>query len=142
MSADPKYVPSRKHQKALKTVQIMLEKYARRCAWFREWDFCVSAEATSEDGESIAMAVDILNFLMKATFIVYEAALELDETDFEMTVLHELGHVLLSDLTAACVHSMPEPTEGNVPMLSGEWYVATERFCWRFAKSMQAQASS
>ena len=129
------FKPTAKHKVLTRRVSRLINDYSSYMPWLWEWEGEVVAADVHEKLPEVAMSVVNYNYLIQSQVRIHPPALDLDDDELELTVLHELGHVLMTEV-GMVIYNLAKAPDGSFtkPQI---WTDAEERLCWRFAKTVK-----
>lgn len=121
------------HKAKCKEVMSIMKSWIPHMPFTWEWQrgvqFCGKMTAGDED---IPLAVRYTSYNHVFDILVAPSALELSPEDLEIGVLHELGHIFISNLKAIHFNEVVGDSEAGL----NNWFDHEEEACWRFAKML------
>lgn len=113
-----------KKKKVCNLVNEFVQYYQSQFPWLWEWTINIAYKSNNDTWSEVAMCVQIQGYVRRATIVIHEHALSVSEKELELLTLHEICHLLMSDM----MDSMSEKARKSV--VNQE-----EKLCWDFAKS-------
>lgn len=131
------FKPSYKHKILCKKVSRIAKKYHKHMSFLWEWEGeIVPIEKIEHD---VTMCIQTQELIKRSTIFVAQTALDLDDYNLELTVVHEICHIFLRDLYITHINELHRVDVSEEYDWSA-WGNNEEIACWRFAKTLLSVA--